>query len=114
MAKTGTQCRQGNVMLVAFDELPSSVTSLVIGAETHALTLDGFEAPSRHVARATSVLRAFSNAGANGPAEWLEVEGGVVTIFHPQHGPLTLEPGIWRVVRQREFDPSSQPKYRAD
>ncbi len=114
MAKTGAQYRQGNVMLVAFDELPSTLTSLAIGAETHALTLDGFEAPSRHVARATSVLRAFSSAGANGPAEWLEVEGGVVTISHPQHGPLTLEPGIWRVVRQREFDPSSQPRYRAD
>ena len=114
MVKTGTQYRQGNVMLVAFAELPSIVTSLAIGAETHALTLDGFEAPSRHVAHATSVLRAFSSAGANGLAEWLEVEGGVVTISHPQHGPLTVEPGIWRVVRQREFDPSSHPRYRVD
>jgi hypothetical protein len=114
MAKTGTQYRQGNVMLVASDELPSTVTSLAIGVEIHALILDGLEAPSRHVARATSVLRAFSSAGADGPAEWLEVEGGVVTISHPQHGPLTLEPGIWRVVRQQEFDPSSHPKYRAD
>ena len=37
-----------------------------------------------------------------------------MTISHPQHGPLTLERGIWRVVRQREFDPANEPRHRAD
>jgi hypothetical protein len=30
---------------------------------------------------------------------------GPFTVVHDEHGPITLEPGLYRVWRQREYDP---------
>jgi hypothetical protein len=28
-------------------------------------------------------------------------------VVHEEHGPITLDPGMWRVVRQREYHPEA-------
>lgn len=33
-----------------------------------------------------------------------------VTVTHPEHGPITLEPGIWKVARQREYEHGSETR----
>ena len=36
--------------------------------------------------------------------EWLEVGEAGLTLTHGQHGALVLEPGLWRMGLQREYD----------
>src|SRR5215469_14815167 len=31
----------------------------------------------------------------------------VTQVVHEEHGPITLEPGLWLVVRQREYSPEA-------
>lgn len=33
-----------------------------------------------------------------------------VTVTHPEHGPITLEPGLWKVARQREYEHGSETR----
>jgi len=33
-----------------------------------------------------------------------------VVVQHPEHGPITLEPGIWKVKRQREYEYGSESR----
>ncbi len=28
-----------------------------------------------------------------------------ITLKHPEHGPITFEPGVYKVIRQREYEP---------
>jgi hypothetical protein len=55
---------------------------------------------------ATRRVTAQRELGSEGPVDWLVVEGGSVTLKHPEHAPLAVPPGIWRVVWQREYDPA--------
>lgn len=34
------------------------------------------------------------------------------TVVHPEHGPITLEPGLWKVARQREYEFGSETRER--
>jgi hypothetical protein len=36
------------------------------------------------------------------------------TVTHDEHAPLTLPPGVWRVTRQRRFDPAIHARAVAD
>lgn len=38
-------------------------------------------------------------------------EGAVVV--HPEHGPITLPPGLWQVKRQREYEYGSETREKA-
>jgi hypothetical protein len=39
---------------------------------------------------------------------YLQVEGAPATIVHEEHQPLTVEPGIYQVIRQREYDDTEE------
>ena len=41
----------------------------------------------------------------SGAVMFIEADKGA-TIVHEEHAPIELEPGIYEVVRQREFDPN--------
>lgn len=59
-------------------------------------------------------MRAFRGDAALGLIERLEVGEAGLTLTHGQHEALILEPGFWRIVRQRECDPRLSPRFRAD
>lgn len=106
MVTAGTQYRQGGILLVATERLPAAIEPVPLpGHQPLALTTGGTGAGSHLLPRAPA-LQAYRPAGGEGAAEWLEL-GERLTLTHPEHGPLTLEPGVWRVVRQREFDPAA-------
>ncbi len=109
MAPTGTQYRQGDVLLVAAAGLPAGLEPLPPPQrDLHPLAPSDAAAGGSHLVPLSPGVRAFRPAGGEGgAAEWLQVAGGGVTITHPEHAPLRLEPGVWRVVRQREYDPSA-------
>jgi len=35
---------------------------------------------------------------------WLSVEDDIAEIVHDEHAPIQLEKGVWKVVRQREYN----------
>lgn len=37
--------------------------------------------------------------------KWCEVSGGTATIVHEEHGPQTIEEGVWRFGIVKEYDP---------
>ena len=85
--------RQGDVLLKKIKSLPKKVkkldTDIIVKGEAtgHAHRLQNGTIYWR---RNTMFIKA--NTGAS--------------IVHEEHAPIELEPGIYEVVRQREFDPT--------
>jgi hypothetical protein len=105
MTLVGSQYRQGDVLLIAVNALPADVEPIAFAAEPLAL-VRAAPGPGSHLLAPSSSMRAFGHRGGDGSIEWLEVARGI-TLTHREHAPIILEPGIWRVVRQREYDPAA-------
>ena len=99
-AQPGTQLRQGDVLLVAVDELP----------------LEGRELPRDRgrvvlaLGEATGHAHAISSSGAalleHEGGRFVRVEGPAV-LDHEEHGAIAIPPGNYRVVIQREYAPET-------
>ena len=108
MAAPGTQYRQGDLLLTLADRLPADLELVPLAGEPLlALMPPARSGPGTHLVPSGPALRAFRQSGGEGLAEWLQITGSNVTLTHPEHAPLTLEPGVWRVTRQRQYDPAS-------
>jgi hypothetical protein len=112
MALPHSQYRQGDVLLVATGALPANAEPVVFAAEFLTL-VPAASGPGSHLLASSPGLRAFRRKGGDGSIEWLELAGSI-TLTHPEHAPIVLEPGIWRVVRQREYDPAAGHRRVAD
>jgi hypothetical protein len=96
--------RQGDVLLMRVDKKPSKAATvkrmggklvLAEGEVTgHAHTIEGKGA------------RLFA---VNNDHRFLVVTGTDITLAHEEHAAIPLEPGIFRVIRQREYMPSDRP-----
>jgi hypothetical protein len=107
MAPVGTQYRQGDLLLVAERALPAGLSAVPLATgERLPLVAHGARGGS-HLLSSAPGLRAYRQRGGRDSVGWVEVSGGGITLTHDEHAPLTLEPGVWRVVRQREYDPSA-------
>ena len=106
MVTAGTQYRQGDTLLVAAEHLPAEVEPMPLPSGQPVALATGGTGFGSHLLPRAPALRAYRLAGGQGAAEWLEL-GERLTLPHPEHAPLTLESGVWRVVRQREFDPAA-------
>lgn len=105
-ARVGTQYRQGDILLVAETGLPSDAECLPLPADrVFALSQSDGQSGHAHSVQRPPGVMAFRARRGNGLIDWLQVIGASVTLTHPEHAPLTLAPGLWRVVRQREYDP---------
>ena len=103
MASRGLQYRQGDLLLVAADALPVNVEPVAFAAKPLAL-VPSVSGPGSHLVDASPSLRAYCRRNGDGAIEWLDLTG-TITLSHPEHASIMLEPGIWRVLRQREYDP---------
>jgi hypothetical protein len=102
------QYRQGDVLLVR-----------TRSRELHEATL----VPRDHgrIILALGEATGHAHAIASTHADLLEVEGGErylhvdgpAALTHEEHGAIELEPGFYRVIRQREFGPG-MPGYVRD
>lgn len=109
------QYRQGDLLLVAEDNLPPEIRLFAPcgGACSCALMSSEATGQGTHVVPLGTAASAFLGDGEEGTVGWLQVKEPGVTVQHPEHAPLQLEPGIWRVVRQREYDPATAASRRA-
>jgi hypothetical protein len=96
--------RQGDVLLVPVERIPRFARKDVPGRELvlaegeatgHAHTVQG---RARIVPAAVHYLAPTDR--------YLLVEGGTAVIVHPEHEPITVSKGVYRIVRQREYAPS--------
>jgi hypothetical protein len=87
--------RQGDVLIEAVSEVPENlprVKRLVLAS--------GDNTAQRHEIKERGVAELFGD-----PARslYLVVKGEEATVVHPEHGPIVLKKGQYRVWRQREF-----------
>ena len=92
------QIRQGDVFLAAVDEMPEG-RRLSFSAQPGRLVLAYGEATGHH------------HSVAERDAEMIETEAGEIflrimratPLEHQEHGAILLQPGTYRVTRQREY-----------
>jgi len=115
MVEPGTHVRQGDILAVAVAAVPAEAEPVLVQSGTRfPLVTGNANRPGTHLVTVTSSVRAFRGDAGLGLIEWLEVGEAGLTLTHGQHGALILEPGFWRIVRQREYDPRSSPRFRVD
>jgi hypothetical protein len=104
----GEQYRQGDILLISEPRLPRDVGGAVeLKDPAQGMILADEAAAPTHVLQPAGDVWIFRSNGCDGLTEWLEVRNAPVLLTHPQHAPLSLPPGIWRVVRQRQYDPAT-------
>jgi hypothetical protein len=89
------QFRQGDLLFVRQDVLPSGLT-----ARPGLVILAGETTDHAHRVTAGTVLDAPDGT------IWLHLTTPAAVV-HEEHGPITLAPGPWLVVRQREYSPEA-------
>jgi hypothetical protein len=104
--------RQGDVLLVPRDVLPSGVKP--VSAQNGRIVLAYGEATghSHSIAAREGVTLFRSDGLVRGPGDWLLVTGGPVVLEHEEHDPITLPPGVYQQAIQVEETP--EPARRQD
>ena len=92
------QVRQGDVLLIPVDEIPATAT--LVPRDGNRVILAYGEATGHAHAIDTFMARLLEDEGVR----YLRVDDTAV-LDHEEHAPITVAPGIYRVVIQREFVP---------
>jgi hypothetical protein len=95
--------RQGDVLIERVAEIPAGlpkVKRLVLAA--------GDSTAQRHEIKERGVAELFGNPRGD---LFLNVKAEEATVVHPEHGPIVLKKGTYRVWRQREYvEPGQSPR----
>jgi hypothetical protein len=97
----GTQYRQGDVLVIAVDGIPAGAQALArVGDEV--VLAYGEATGHRHAIASphAELFRALDEM-------YLHVADSGAVLEHPEHDPITLGPGDYRVIRQREYTPAA-------
>jgi hypothetical protein len=89
------QYRQGDLLFIRQESLPGGLK-----ARASQVILEGETTGHAHRLTAGAVLDA-----PNGTM-WLNLDT-TAQVVHEEHGPITLDPGPWLVIRQREYQPEA-------
>lgn len=91
-----TRSRQGDLLFVKQDTRPEATLT----ARPSNVIVAGEATGHAHRLQAGTILEALDGA------LYLDVTQ-VTQVVHEEHGPITLDPGLWLVVRQREYSPEA-------
>ena len=94
--------RQGDLLIVKVSDIPARAI-----VNPHRVLAEGEKTGHRHELSAGTVYQSRNRLFFQVP------EGPEVTLLHPEHEKITFTPGIYRVIRQREYQPGGW-KYAAD
>lgn len=107
------QFRQGDVWIerIEDDQLPEGLQP--ISREQGRIVLAYGEVTGHAHAIAERNAELFGRSGSD--ERWLVIRasgttveaGPAATVRHEEHAPIVLKPGVYRVVRQREYSPES-------
>lgn len=90
--------RQGDILFVKIDKLPKGLKKTMDGIVAHG-EVTGH---AHRVAENENVALLETEQGdkfVQADADW--------QIVHDEHGPITLEKGVWEARRQREYSPEA-------
>jgi hypothetical protein len=91
-----THQRQGDLLFVRQDTRPEAALT----ARQGNVLVAGEATDHAHRLQVGTVLEAPDGARS------LEITHAT-QVVHEEHGPITLDPGLWLVVRQREYSPEA-------
>lgn len=94
------QFRQGDVLLIRVRSIPKSAQRQAV--TDHIILAHGEVTGHAHTIDARHAIASLDEGGVM----FLTVEE-LTEVRHNEHSPLTLEPGSYRVVRQREYSPAA-------
>jgi hypothetical protein len=97
----GKHYRQGDVLLVLVDGLPKD-SKQAKPDEEHRIVL----AYGEVTGHAHAVSTAHAVLYEAGPDRYIDVKSGAALV-HEEHSTINLDPGTYKVVRQREYVPQS-------
>lgn len=90
------QYRQGDLLFVRQDTRPA----VILTARQSNVIVAGEATGHAHRLQAGTILEAHDGA------LYLDVTH-TTQVVHEEHGPITLDPGLWLVIRQREYTPEA-------
>lgn len=99
------QYRQGDVFIERVEKKPAKVAP--VARDGGRVILAYGEVTGHAHAIGTEGATLYALPGADD--RWLEVEEAVI-LRHEEHGPIDLEPGVYRVRIQREYYPKKEPR----
>lgn len=86
--------RQGDLLIVKVNELPKDSVK-----HSHRVLADGEATGHKHELDSGELYE------KEGTLFFSVLEDQRTTLKHEEHGPLTFEPGVYKVIRQREYEP---------
>ncbi len=97
--------RQGDVLLQRVKDLPSDARRILVKSD-HIVLASGRATGHSHVIKSE-----FAQLFRSGVDTFVEVVNGA-ELLHEEHFAISLPAGVYRVLRQREFDPRDVEKTR--
>jgi len=93
--------RQGDILLASVSTIPRDARRQ---AGPGPLILASGESTGHHHAIEDTSAAALYRQGS--ALLYVEVTGAQAQVRHPEHRPITLPPGFYEVIRQREYNPA--------
>jgi hypothetical protein len=93
--------RQGDVLLMQIDEMPGSAQEGTPDGDRIVLAYG--EVTGHAHAVAAELARIFVDK----ETRFLHVGDGGASLVHEEHATIALDPGVYRIVHQREYVPNS-------
>jgi hypothetical protein len=103
--------RQGDVLLMSCDAIPASAHEET-AEDRHVVLAHGERTGHAHIMPADRVC--YFRDDGDGQAFLRVASGEPVALTHEEHAPLTVQPGTYRVILQREYQPRSVPRAVVD
>jgi len=105
--------RQGDLLLVPCAEIPAGAYEKA--AENGRVVLARGERTGHAHTMAGDRVCYFREDGSGGGVGFIHVAGpSSVELVHEEHASLTIPPGCYRVVQQREYQPRAAPRNVGD
>jgi hypothetical protein len=99
------QYRQGDILVVAVDSIPANAVNVPRTGEEVVLADD--EATGHRLAITDGHADLLSAPGEQIDQLFLRITGAAAVLDHPEHEPITLPVGSYRVIRPREYTPTT-------
>jgi coproporphyrinogen III oxidase len=93
MRKEGTMKRQGDLLIVKVDKIPEGTVK-----QKSRILAEGEATGHMHVLDSGEVYE-------KGGVLYFKVSGDMAKLNHPEHKTIEFEPGEYKVIRQREYEP---------
>ena len=105
--------RQGDVLLVPVEDVPSRARPIT-DRRRRLVLAEGEATGHAHVVRGPRARLFAHRSPTFAPTRhYLLVEAEPATLVHEEHDPIRVPPGVYRVVRQREYEPRAERNWRA-